>query len=136
MKLFITSAPCGAGKTHFIQNYIARTPGKHVVAVPTHRLIDEYRDRLGDRNVYAFRSTEDGPSVASSLNAERQRVEADPHVVFLITHDALLRSMDHPAFEGWHLWIDEVLTLQNRATHFTPVSGILLDKQYELRAEG
>ena len=134
MRLFITSAPCGAGKTHFIQQVIARTPGKHVVAVPTHRLIEEYLGRLGHRNVYAFRSSEDGPSVASSLNAERQRVEADPHVVFLITHDALLRSMDHPAFDGWYLWIDEVLTLQNRATHFTPVSGILLDKIYELKA--
>jgi hypothetical protein len=135
MKLFITSAPCGAGKTHFIQKSIARMPGKHVVAVPTHRLIDEYLAHFGNHNVYAFRSSEDGPSVASSLNAERQRVEADPHVIFLITHDALHRSMDHPAFEGWKLWIDEALTLQNRATHFTPVSGILLDKLYELKAE-
>ncbi|MBX9803574.1 MAG: hypothetical protein K2Y04_12520 [Caulobacteraceae bacterium] len=118
-----------------IQQVIAQTPGKHVVAVPTHRLIDEYLDRLGRGNVYAFRSTEDGPSVASALNAERQRVEADLHAIFLITHDALLRSVDHPAFEGWNLWIDEALTLQNRATHFTPVSGILLDKLYDLKAE-
>lgn len=135
MHLFMTSAPCGAGKTHFIRTSIARRPGKHLVAVPTHRLIEEYLAHFGHRDVYAFRSSEDGPSVASALNAERQRVEADQTAIFLITHDALLRSMDHPAFAGWHLWIDEVPTLLNRATHCSTISGILLSQMYELKPD-
>lgn len=135
MQLFMTSAPCGAGKTHFIRTSIARRPGKHLVAVPTHRLIEEYLAHFGNRNVYAFRSSEDGPSVASALNAERQRVEADQTAIFLITHDALLRSMDHAAFVGWHLWIDEVPTLQNRATYCSTISGIVLNKMYELKPD-
>jgi hypothetical protein len=135
MQLFMTSAPCGAGKTHFIRTHIARRPGKHLVAVPTHRLIEEYLSHFDSRHACAFRFSEDGPSVASALNAERQRVEADGTAIFLITHDALLRSMDHPAFAGWHLWIDEVPTLQNRATHCSTISGILLSQMYELKPD-
>lgn len=137
MDIFITSAPCGAGKSHFIQNEIKRHPAKHIVAVPTHRLIDEYKTAFRGMNVFSFGYFEQqGETVSNQINAERQRVENDDHAVFLITHSALLRSLDHDMFKGWNLWIDEVLTLQNQGVHNSTVSKTVLESFYDLEPVG
>ena len=138
MNLFMTSAPCGAGKSYEIRQKALTTFGKHIIAVPTVKLIDDYINEFNLIDGYkplilAFHHGDGrAETVADAINAERKRLEAEDHVIFVITHDSLLRALDHDEFRGWNCWVDEVLTVRNHAVHHSTATAAYLASLYRL----
>lgn len=142
LKISMIDAPCGAGKSHEIKSRVLAAPGQHLIAVPTGRLMAEYAADLGLRiselglspNTlrHFISGTQGADTIARLIGEAKASLMKDEHAIFLITHAALLGSLNHAAFEGWHLWIDEVPSLLISHVHSSSAIGPLMAAHYEL----
>ena len=139
-----SAARCGAGKTRWACERIAKTPGCYLLAVDRRDVfarrvetIEEFAAEHGTHpKVVQFYSKsekwEGGISdVRRSVREAGCEYASFPHVVVVITHEAL-KSSDLSTYTGWTLIIDEVPTVWTHEEICTPVLWKYLRQVYNL----
>ena len=119
MLIHYSNARCGAGKTYWACQRMARTPGRYVLAVDRKAVAQERETTI---RAYAYEAGMTGIEVAHVYSGEdagsaqesvARRVEATgeaygdhPHVIVICTH-AGMRQADFAHYDGWEIIIDE-----------------------------
>lgn len=106
------SAPCGAGKTHAICDYIAKNIiEKFIVVLPTIDLSTDYAKNLKDRKV-PFVSCINGSNVSKKIEEAIIEFNRDNDGGVLIITQAGFRTSKYIQHsESWNLIMDEILVI-------------------------
>jgi hypothetical protein len=142
--IYLYSGPCGSGKSYFVRKMILEKGGRHLIAVPTGKLMSDFVDSLqkqAEQGNYSlplilqFHSdrTGDAQTVSQAIAAARARHSDEVDLVIIVTHEALRSSIYHKAFKGWTLWIDETPSVRSHQTRHTPALVAHLEAHYDLK---
>lgn len=139
-----SSARCGAGKTQWACERIARNPGRFILAVDRREVIarrkasiQEFSEkhRTKPKVIPLFSRSDtftDGiRDVRRRIREAGAKYQSEQHVVIIVTHEAL-KSSDLSTYQGWTLIIDEVPSIWTKEEVRTPRSWEYLDSSYNL----
>tara|TARA_R110002051_G_scaffold10825_1_gene40339 strand:+ start:3805 stop:5274 length:1470 start_codon:yes stop_codon:yes gene_type:complete len=142
--IYLYAGPCGSGKSYFLRKFILEQGGKHLIAVPTGKLMDDFvasfHKQADQGNHYLplilqFHSDRTGEhqTVSQAIAAAWARHSDEADLVIMVTHEAFRSSVHHKAFKRCSLWIDEVPSVRSHQTRHTPALAAHLEAHYALK---
>ncbi len=134
-----SAATCGAGKSQWAVETMARVPGRYVYAVDRVEEFAARRKRIldaappGAQIEIITLSRADGDAVTRDFPFWIETLAAHPHAILMVTHEATKR-VDHTPVERreYTLIVDEDLKLWSSGTIELPVSAPLMASLYDL----
>lgn len=140
IRYYYSNATCGAGKTRWAAEHMAGTPARYIYAVDRTEEFDKRRELIltaseGQRTAPVIRSlsNKSGDVVTRDFPLQVENLSALPHVVLIVTHEAL-KLVDHGTIEGrgWSLIIDEDPKIWSHATFDICASKPFWEATYNL----
>lgn len=142
LKVLYNDDPPGTGKSRFVRQRMAASPGLHVYCAPTLDLLEEagrdireFAAEAGRRDILVIPITSSAGagrgSVASEIAAAPNTYGNQAHVVLLVTHEGLM-SADLGGFSGWSLVLDEAMSTVTTGTFRAKALWRWLQQHYRL----
>lgn len=139
--IYYSNAYCGAGKTEWAVQEMARKRGRYIYSVDRTKEFSDRSKRINDHAILANEPvrivslfSDEKTVVSRDFPLVVERYSADEHVVIIITHEAM-KIVDHSVVEGlgWSIIVDEDPKIWSSASFDLGPSKPFWEANYDLK---